>query len=318
MPFAARTRARRAARPFAPLAVLVSLAACAARPAGVADRADDPALDARVRAVVAEAGPGVRAAVCLGEPGHAPQLAWNVETPLPCASAIKAAYLVGLFAAHADALDTPLPGAAALLADAAHPAVAHFTAAQRETARAALGSASVRRIGEAMITGKGVDNATYNLAANLVTASCGGPTGLDARLHARAPEWAGLRVRRYMLADRVANGDNEVTARALAAVQGALAARTVPGLSPATVDACRAVLARAADAQGRAVFAKGGSLDSEPVTRVDAGWREGPAGTLVHVVILVQDGVPAGERGAAGRRLGAAAQRIRDLLLAPR
>jgi hypothetical protein len=101
-------------------------------------------------------------------------------------------------------------------------------------------------------------------------------------------------------------------------VHEALAARDVPGLSPATVDACRAVLARAPDANGRAVFGKGGSLDSDPVTRVEAGWREGPAGALVHVVILVQDGVPAGERAAAGQRLAAAARRIQDLLLAPR
>ena len=70
--------------------------------------------------------------------------------------------------------------------------------------------------------------------------------------------------------------------------------------------------------QGRKVFAKGGSLDSDPVTRVEAGWREGPEGAVVHVVMLAQDGVDAAGRADAGQRLGDAARRIQELLLAPR
>ena len=66
------------------------------------------------------------------------------------------------------------------------------------------------------------------------------------------------------------------------------------------------------------MFSKSGALDSDPVTRVEGGWREGPAGAVVHVVMLAQDGVPPQERAAAGQRLGAAARRIEDLLLAPR
>ena len=294
------------------------LAACAAPPAKIADRADDRRLAAEVRAVVAGLGPGVRAAVWLGPAGGDPQLAWNVEVPMPCASAIKAAYLIELFAAREDALDQPLPGAAEVLADGKHPAVAHFTAAQRQTAAKALATASTRRVAEAMITGKGVDNLTYNVAANLVTAFCGGPAWLDAKLHERSPAFRDLRVRRYMLANRTTNGDNDATAHGLAAVHAALATRTVPGLSRATIDACRDVLARPADAQGRKVFAKGGSLDSDPVTRVEAGWREGPEGAVVHVVMLAQDGVDAAGRADAGQRLGDAARRIQELLLAPR
>jgi hypothetical protein len=245
-------------------------------------------------------------------------LAWNVEAPLPCASAIKAAYLVELFADRAGALDAPLPGAAAVLADAEHPAVAHFTAAQRATAAAALGTASTRRIAEAMITSSGVDNVTYNIAANLVTAYLGGPAVLEAKLHARDPEWRGLHVRRYMLASRTANGDNECTARSLAAVLAALAAHTVPGVAAAEIEAARAVLRIADAGDGRARFHKGGALDSEPVTRVEAGWREGPNGAHVHVVMLAQDGVPDDARTAAGQRLGDATGRIVDLLHAPR
>lgn len=301
-----------------PFAILFAFGACTASPVRIADRAADPRLAADVRAVVAGLGPGMRAAVWLGPATGEPLLAWNVETPMPCASAIKVAYLVELFALRAGSLDQPLPGAAEVLADPLHPAVAHFTEAQRATARKALGAASTRRIAEAMISGKGVDNLTYNIAANLVTASCGGPLWLDGKLHARGPDWQGLHVRRYMLADRTTNGDNEATAHALAAVHAGLAARTVPGLSRATIDACREILARPADALGRAAFGKSGALDSDPVTRVEAGWREGPDGPLVYVVMLAQDGVAAGERAAAGERLGKAARDIQERLLAPR
>lgn len=315
---------RRAAHPvgmrkFPALAsALLTFAACTAPTVRIADRADDAKLANDVRALVAELGDGVHAAVWLGPAGSPPSLAWNVETPMPCASAIKAAYLVELFAARADALDQPLPGADGVLADARHPAVAHFSEAQRATARKALGGASTRRIAEAMISGKGVDNLTYNIAANLVTACCGGPLALDGKLHARATDWGDLRVRRYMLADRTANGDNEATAHALAAVHATLAQRRVPGLSNATVDACRAVLARPADAQGRACFAKNGALDSDPITRVEAGWREGPDGAQVYVVMLAQSGVAAAERAAAGQQLGTAATRLVTRLLATR
>ncbi|MGB3967632.1 MAG: hypothetical protein WBO45_12955 [Planctomycetota bacterium] len=298
------------------LTFLSTLAGCATGPTRVADRADDRKLLAAVQTRVAELGPGARAAVWLGRPGQPPALAWNVDVPMPAASAIKAAYLVELFAARADALDQPLPGADAVLADATHPAVAHFTAAQRATARQALGTASVRRIGEAMISSRGVDNATYNLAANLATAFLGGPAALDAKLHARSPEWHGLRVRRYMLANRTANGDNEATAHALADVHGLLATFAVPGLSRLTIEDCRATLVRPADSLGRARYSKSGALDSEPITRVEAGWCVGPGGPLVHVVMLAQDGVPAGDRAAAGQRLGATARAIQDLLLA--
>jgi hypothetical protein len=261
---------------------------------------------------------------------------------MPVASAIKAAYLVELFAAEADAkpsplaipptvptltdvpfapspgLDAPLLGADAVLADAAHPAVAHFTPAQRATAQRLLGGQSTRRIAEAMVSGRGVDNVTYNLAANLVTARLGGPRELTQRLHARDARLRGLVVRRYMLADRTANGDNEATAASLAAVHAMLAQGCVPGVASTTVQACRRVLAVGDDAAGRSVFRKDGALDSDPVTRTRAGWRRGADGTRVFAVLLAQDGVAAAERGPAGRRLDDAARRIEDLLFVAR
>lgn len=168
-----------------------------------------------------------------------------------------------------------------------------------------------------MISSKGVDNATYNIAANVVTACCGGPLFLEQKLHQRDAEWRGLRVRRYMLASRTANGDNEATARCLAAVHGQLATFAVPGLSRLTNEDCRAILVQPNDRHGRARHGKDGALDSEPITRVDAGWCDGPTGPVVFVVMLAQHGVPADERSAAGQRLGHAAGRIEELLLAP-
>lgn len=299
----------------ASIGVLFAFAACVGKPAPHGDYAADPALLAEVKHAIAELGPGTRAAVWLSPPRGEPLLAINVDQPMPVASAIKAGYLVELFASLPDGLDLPLPDAAAVLANEKHPAVAHFSPTQRATAEQALGNASVRRIGEAMITGKGVDNATYNLAANLVTAHFGGPTWLEAKLHARDPAWHGLHVRRYMLADRKVNGDNTATARSLAAVHSDLARAAVPGVAARTVAAARAILARPPDASGRAVFAKGGSLDSDPITRVEAGWHEGPDHVLVHVVMLAQDNVPPTERSAAGQRLGNAARSIEAMLV---
>jgi hypothetical protein len=257
---------------------------------------------AAIAAELAALPPSVRAAVWAGPAGGEPELAWRAAAPMPAASAIKAALLVELFAAHPEALDRPLPCAALFLGDRSHPGQSHFPAAQQLAAQRALGTATVREIGAIMITGEGVDNATYNLAANLVIAHFDGPAVCSQRLAAR-PAWQGLAVRRYMLADRTQHGDNEATATALAAVHASLARRHLPGVSRLAIDAARAVLTGPIDALGRATFRKGGSLDSEPVTRVEAGWTEGPQGAYVHVVMLAQDAVPEPDRSAAGERL---------------
>lgn len=315
-----------------------ALASCAAPAAPATPAALPAALAEQVAAVVASLGPTARAAVWFGTRDGEALLAWNADTPMPAASAIKAAYLIEAFAAQADAgpsfvaipnavpaltdlplappasLDAPLPGADAVLADARHPAVAHFTPAQRATALRLLGGQSTHRVCEAMISSKGVDNATYNVAANLVTARFGGPAALTQRLHARDPRFAGLQVRRYMLADRAANGDNTATAAALAAVHQTLARGRVPGMATATVMACRRVLADGEDDAGRAVFRKDGALDSAPSTRTRAGWRQGADGTRVFAILLADERAGA----AVGTRLDDAAQRIEALLFAPR
>ncbi|MBM3974717.1 MAG: serine hydrolase [Planctomycetes bacterium] len=315
-------------RTFPHFALALALAACSAPPPPRTPTALPAALGQQIADVVAGLGPTARAAVWFGTADGEALLAWNAETPMPAASAIKAAYLIEAFAAQAGAvptltdlplappagLDTPLPGADAVLADASHPAVAHFSPAQRATAQRLLGGQSTHRVCEAMISSKGVDNATYNVAANLVTARFGGPPALTQRLHARDPRFAGLQVRRYMLADRVATGDNTATAAALAAVHQALARGCVPGMATATVMACRRVLADGLDDEGRVVFRKDGALDSAPATRTRAGWRQGADGTRVFAILLADDRAGA----AVGTRLDDAVQRIEALLFVKR
>ena len=288
------------------------LAACA----GGAVPADVDSRPARIARVLADLGPGVQAAYWLGPPLGEPELAAQSDVAMPVASTIKAAYLVEWFAAHHDRLDEPSPVAAAILADDQHVALRHFSPAARATARAALAEASVRRIAEAMISGRGVDNPTYNAAANVVTAWAGGPAALTARLHARSPSWQGLEVRRYMLADRAEHGDNTATAAALAAVFGMLARREVPGVPLPALEAARHELRLGRPpAGGGSGFGKDGALASEPLTRVYAGWVERDGEVRVHVVMLARHGVPEAERAAANTALAAAARRIEAILL---
>lgn len=271
-----------------------------------------PELPRPIAALVEELGPTAQAAIWFGPPEGIPALTWHAGRAMPAASAIKVGHLIEVCAARAAVWTEPLPETIAVLGDPAHPAVAHFSPAQRATARRLLGERSTLGLCEAMISGRDVDNATYNLAANLVTAHLGGPAALTRRLHARDPRFAGLQVRRYMLADRRAHGDNEVTAEALAAVHAGLALGRIPGLDPATVAACRGVLAEGRDAAGRAVFRKDGALDSAPATRTRAGWREGPEGTRVFVILLSDTGGGA----ATGRRLEETGRRLEELLFA--
>lgn len=294
-------------------AALLFVVASIARPAP--SQAEPGGLSARVREVLEAHGDGVQAGIWLGGAEGAPSFAWRDDAAMPAASAIKTAYLVELFAAHAAGLDEALPGAATTLAGDGHAALAPFDAAARADARRDLGGASVRRAGEAMIRGRGVSNATYNVAANLVTASFGGPEALQGRIRARDPAFSGISVRRYMIADRTKPGDNEATPRALAAVLQRLAARKLPGVPPETVEAMRAVMLASEDPRRGRHFSKSGALDTDPLTRVRSGWVEKDGRATVYVVMLSQPGPGARPRAKAGEALEAAAAKLQDLLL---
>ena len=235
----------------------------------------------------------------------------SAGAPRPAASSIKAAYLVEFFADRAETLDEPVPGAAQVVGDPEHPAITHFDPETQAEIREHLATTNARTVGHHMIRGTGVSNAVYNAAANLVTAFLGGPPELTGRIHNRHPDFAGIASRRYMLAARDVTGDNEATAASLAAVLAAIARGDVPGLSPETHDAMRDILFLEENELGRH-FYKGGSLNSNPITRVLSGYWESPgepAGRQLVYVFMAEipgpESVAPGdlEAGEAGRRL---------------
>ncbi len=193
-------------------------------------------LDDQVRAILAEHGDGVEAGLWVGGAKGDAWYAWKADEVRPTASAIKTAFLVELFARYAADLDRTPPGLDAILRDG-HPAIAHFSAEGRDEVRKGLSGASVRRIGGIMMGSVPASNLVYNAAANVATALLGGPEGLTRAIHARDPAFAPIVVRRYMLADRKARGDNEATAASLAAVLRRVASGDLPGLRPDVVDA---------------------------------------------------------------------------------
>ncbi len=267
-----------------------------------------PDLGARVDALLAKAGPTLRAGIWVADQNGNVLFSRNPATAMPTASAIKVAYLVELFGAMAPALDRTPARTPQVLEASAHPALAPFAADQQAEIGSKLRALDARALGATMIHGKDVSNAVYNAAANLVTAELGGPRGLGEKIAARWDGPAEITVRRYMLAAREA-GDNEATPRALGRVLLALARRDVPALPLPAQDAARACLAVGHEAGRGQHFAKSGSLDSTPLTRVLSGWYEANGRALVYVVMLAQ---PA---PAAGAELQASAVAVRDALL---
>lgn len=273
-------------------------------------------LRARVDAVLTEHGNGVVCSLWLGGLEGEPYFEMAADEPRACASSIKTAYLIELFAKHAGRLDEPLPGTAEVLGDPQHPAIVHFDAGTQAEIREELQDATVRRIGVAMIRGTGVSNPVYNAAANVTTAAFGGPEGMTRAIHARDESLRGLVARRYMLAARDVTGDNQATASSLAAALRMLATGKVPGVGVRTVAAMRAVMRVEDDPELGAHYLKTGSLDSDPMVRVLSGWYERQGKGLVYVVIAEQPAPGDLERSAAGSRLQDTARRLRELLLA--
>jgi beta-lactamase class A len=265
-------------------------------------RRDTAPLDRIVDETIERHGDGLSVGVWIGGVEGPAIYTYRADAEMPTASAIKTAYLVELFAAYAGRLDEPIGELDALLDDDAHPVFAPFTPRQREEIRQALRGATPRRLGAVMSGRADAPNGVYNAAASLTTALLGGPEELTARLAARDPAFAPITARRYMLADRQANGDNTATPKALAAVLRRLAAREVNGLDAETVEAVREAMVTTNLPGGGRAYVKGGSLVSDPLTRVASGWRETPTGTVVYVVMTAQPEPGDLPRAEAGQR----------------
>lgn len=299
---------QRSARQLGALALCVFVAASgparADDPPGAPDstsRFDSQKLDSEIQAILNQHGRPIRAGIWLGSPTGEVWYERNAETVLPTASAVKAFYLVELYDRFRDRLDEPLPGVHEIVSDDSHPAVSHFATRSKEEIRERLDGATVRRIGEIMIGQSDVSNAVYNAAANVVTAALGGPEALTRAIHARDPAFHSVACRRYMLRDRTQPGDNEAAPAAFAALYQKLAAESLAGLDADTRAAIRQTLHWPKKQPGR-LFAKGGSLGSEPLTRVRAGWWETDGGPFVFVIMTAQaiaDEAPASEQSEA-------------------
>ena len=266
---------------------------------------------------------GLGRSIWIGTADGEPLYEESPDTPRPAASSIKTAYLVEFFSDRADTLDEPVPGALDVVGDPEHPAITHFDAETQAEIKAHLETADARTVGLYMIRGTGVSNAVYNAAANLVTAFLGGPPELTGRIKTRHPDFAGIHSRRYMLAARDVTGDHEATAASLAAVLAAIARGDVPGVFPETHEAMRDVLFLEDTDDGRH-FYKGGSLNSNPITRVLSGYfetsGEPPGRQLVYAFMAEIPGpesIAPGdlEPGDAGRRLQDHLEALREAAL---
>lgn len=276
---------------------------------------DTAQIDEAIRAIAEEHGDGIEVSVWVGGVDGVAWYTLNEHEWRPGASAVKTAYLVELFAEHAGWLDEPLAEVDEILSDPAHPAIVHFEESAQVEIRRDHEGVNVRRIGEMMIHGKGVSNSVYNAAANVTTAALGGPEGITERIHARSPDFEGVAIRRYMLADRNTTGDNEATAASLAAVFTRIARADLPGVDGETVTAIRDVL------RGRhrwwlgLHFYKAGALNSSPLARIRSGYFIKRGRVIVYVVITEQPGPGNLTPGTAGERLQETTDQIRDLLL---
>jgi hypothetical protein len=258
-------------------------------------------LTSEIESRLKQHGNGIEASVWLGSIDR-PWYEYKSREIRPTASSVKAFFLVELFDKHRGKLDSPLPGAAEFLKDD-HPAISHFEPAVRDEIRRDLGSATVRRVGQVMIGKTEVSNEVYNAAANLTTAVLGGPEALTAAIQRRDAAFKPVEVRRYMLRDRTKPGDNEATAESLAALYQKLAAKKLKGIDGPTMTALHEVLHKQTDPKLGTQYYKGGSLGSDPMTRVHAGWWETKKGPLVFVVMLEQPGPGKRDRDAAEEEL---------------
>jgi hypothetical protein len=303
-----------------PSRVAVSVAVSLVIPCGLL-AADDPARPDRestekaVRAILAKHGGRARCALWVGGAAGDALYASGAGETLPTASAIKTAILVELFARFAGALDQPPSGLDSILRDD-HPAIAHFSPQQRDEVRKSLAGVAVRRLGGVMVGSVPASNIEYNAAANVAIALLGGPAETSRSIGSRDPAFAPIAVRRYMLADRKATGDNTATPAALAAVLQRLASRRIPGVAEATVEDIRRVVLVNDDPRRGMFHVKDGDLASDPITCVRTGWSESADGrAIIYVVMLAQDGPGARTREQSHGDLAATARLLTEFLL---
>ncbi len=205
----------------------------------------------------------------------------NAEKELPTASAIKTAILLELFARYDQNLSNSPKEILQILSDPEHLAFAHYSDASKKIMVADLSGVSIKRLGWIMIkkrddAGKKYSNATYNAATNVAIALLGGPQVTTRLLRNREKSASGITINRYMLANRNTTGDNTATPMAMASLYQKIFGGELRSLPPVVVKEVQRILHSRDDSDGSRLYRKGGTLYSDPVTRVEAGcYRHG-------------------------------------------
>jgi hypothetical protein len=296
-----------------------ALWACLSTPASAQParsvRRDLTGLGPRVDGLLREHGDGVTASVWVGGADGPAWFERLAIDPRATASAIKTFYLVELFDTYAGQLDRPLPGIDAVLRDDSHPAISHFTPEQRDEIRRGLTGIPARQVGLIMMGSAPASNVVYNAAANVTTVALGGPEALTRLIRMRDPAFGLVSARRYMLRNRREHGDNEAPALALAVLYQRLASRSLAGIDAPTMDAIVAAVRRRDDPALGRHYDKGGSLDTDPMCEVRAGWYDTAKGRLVYVAMTLQPAPGAAGRAASSQRLARTADAVADALV---
>ncbi len=238
------------------------------------------------RAVLESSSSGIEYSVWLGSSDGEVWYRHNADVVRPAASAIKTAVLVEFFSEQLDSLDQPFGALATILNSSDGAAIRHFNLEKQAAARNELRDLTARQLAEAMISKKHVEtNAAYNATANVIIEYLGGPAVVSERLHRRFPQADGLKVARYMLADRQQNDDNLLTAESLATVLRYLAGDTA---NDDLRESARAVLLLETDEDRGVHYYKGGTLSSNPPVRIEAGWWDSQGAACIYVVIATR------------------------------
>ena len=205
---------------------------------------------------------------------------YRAQTDFSAASSIKTALLWELFSAYGNQLDQGgRDDIRDVVGDPNHPAISHFPTDVQKTIARDLENVDLQNLGSILInfrdlSGRRYSNATYNAASNIAISLLGGPKAVTRRFHAQGANSKQLNLRRYMLTNRVTNGDNTATPLALASIFHHLIGEQPSNLNKKASRAIKNILHVRDDPQGGRLYAKGGSLTSNPATSVRSGRYE--------------------------------------------
>ncbi len=144
-----------------------------------------------------------------------------------------------------------------------------------------------------------IGNSSYNAASNVLIFLLGGASGgCTERIHSISPDFASVRVGRYMLESRNIENDNQNSMRAMAAACRMIFANEVPGIDSLGCVALKDCFQHFS-LQGYDNYEKHGHLSIAPSVNLWIGWIEKENEFLFYGLnVLYSDGVSLEDRGA--------------------